>query len=199
MSKDNFSEIDHMLDEVREMLTIARDAGELNELVLLQMLLQVTKELHTLNTVHDIVTKVLDSAIAFVDADRAFMLMLDENNEPRIKMGRNANGDYLSHEETALSSTVVKRILDEQKTIIIDNVATDQELSKRQSVQDLALQTILGAPLIIKKQLIGLMYLDGRHVAHHTFTNRATTSFIASLADQAAVAIHNAQKFETHL
>lgn len=194
----DFSEVDKMLSEVREQLTYARDAGELNELVVLQLLLQVTKELHGFTNVHDLITKVLDSALAFVDGERAFLLLLDEEGDPRFKMGRNAEGEYLSRETFSPSMTVIQQSLEEKKTLIITNAVRDAVLSKRQSIVDHQIQTIICSPLIIKKEPLGILYIDSRYNPSSTFSTRATASFVASLADQSAVAIRNAQKFETH-
>jgi transcriptional regulator with GAF, ATPase, and Fis domain len=194
---DPFSDVDNMLKEVREILTIARDAGDINELVVLQMLLQVTKELHYIDNTRDLITKVLDSAIAFVDGERAFIMLL-EDSAPRFKMGRNVNGEYLRHEDFSPSTTVIAQVLEARQVIIVPDAQADENLNKRQSILSLSLRTIMCAPLIAKKEIIGLLYVDSRRSSLNTFTNRAYLNFLSSLADQAAVAIRNAQKFETH-
>lgn len=196
INKDRLEEVDHILDEVREMLGIARDAGDINELVVLQMLLQVTKELHTIENVRDLITKVLDSALAFVNGERAFLMLMD-GSEPRFKMGRDGMGNYLTIQEFSPSSTVIEGVLQDNKTIIVPDALSDEFLSKRESVQNLALRTIMCAPLIIKRQIIGLLYVDSRETPFSPFNTRAQLNFLGSLADQSAVAIQNAQKFET--
>jgi GAF domain-containing protein len=195
--KDRLEDIDRMLAEVREMLGIARDAGDINELVFLQILLQVTKELHSITNVYALITKVLDSALAFANGERSFIMLLDENGEPRFKMGRDGLGNYLTIQDFSPSSTVIDHVLENGRTVIVPDAMSDDDLSKRESVQQLALRTIICSPLVIKRQTIGLLYVDSSEAPISAFNTRAQLNFLGSLADQSAVAIHNAQKFET--
>jgi GAF domain-containing protein len=194
--EEHLADVDDILSEVREMLDITRDTGEINELMALQILLRVTKELHYIRDIHDLIAKVLDSAIAFAEGDRAF-LMLIEDDEPRFKMGRDRKGEYLKKEDFSPSTGVVEEVLNTQKTVIVPDAQTHEVFSKRESVQDLSLRTIMCAPLMIKRQTIGLLYVDSstNPLTHYT---KAHINVLASLSDQAAVAIVNAQKFETH-
>jgi GAF domain-containing protein len=194
---DPFATVDHTLKEVREILTIARDAGDVNELVVLQMLLQVTKELHGIESLRDLVTKVLDSALAFTDGERAFVMMLEGDGSLRFKMGRTMEGDYLSVEDFSPSTTIVQQVIEVRDTLIIPDAQADEALSKRQSIVEMGLRTIMCAPLISKKEVLGVLYVDSRQTTPPTFSQRAYLNFLSSLADQAAVAIRNAQKFET--
>ena len=195
---DPDTELDQILAEVREMLTIEEDAGDLDELVVLQMLLQVTRELHETSNIHDLITNVLDSAIAFTGGERAFVMLLEEESaSPRFKMGRDEDGNYLKHEDFSPSLGVIQQVLDEQHTIIVPDTRVDETLNKRESIVEGSLRTIMCSPLMIKRRIVGLLYIDSTHQTQLPFTGRSYINFLASLADQSAVAIHNAQKFET--
>jgi len=194
--EERLADVDRILQEVREVLVVAQDAGDLNELAILQMLLQVTKELHGIHHVPQLITKILDSALAFVDGERAFLMLL-EAEELRFKMGRDQDGNYLSREDFVVPSSIIEQVLENAQTLLIPDVRADLELSKRDSIQDLALRTIICCPLLIKRNVIGLLYIDSRHTPHISHTSKGYLNFLTSLADQAAVAIRNAQKFET--
>jgi GAF domain-containing protein len=195
--EEHLSDVDNVLAEVREMLDLTRDTGDINELLALQMLLKVTKELHYIHDVSDLITKVLDSSIAFVDGDRAF-LMLMEDGAPRFKMGRDKTGVYLTREDFSPSTGAIEEALSTQKTILVPDAQADENYNKRESVQGLSLRTIICSPMLAKRQTIGLLYVDSSRspLSHYT---RAHINVLASLADQSAVAILNAQKFETHI
>ncbi len=195
---DAIEEIDTILSEVREMITLTEDASDVNELVVLQMLLSVTKELHGLYDVRDVITKVLDSAIAFVNGERAFMMLLDDDDEPRFKMGRHRDGHYLVLEDFSPSYSIINQVIETRRSLIIPDAQSDSVFSKRDSVQTLALRAVNCAPLMMKQQIIGLLYVDSRDEPLMTFNTKASLNFLASLADQAAIAIRNAQKFETY-
>jgi len=194
--EERLAEVDEILIEVREMIDLTRDTGEVNELIALQMLLRVTKELHTISNVSDVITKVLDSTIAFADADRAFLMLIEED-EPRFKMGRDRAGNYLTREEFSPSKGVMDQVLESGKTAIVPDALNDEVLGKRESVQQLSLRTIMCSPLMIKRNIVGLLYVDSSRNPLTQYT-KAHINVLASLADQSAVAITNAQKFETH-
>ncbi|NJL92973.1 MAG: GAF domain-containing protein [Anaerolineae bacterium] len=195
--QERLGEVDKVLDEVRELLDLTSDNAQEHELLALQMLLRVTKELHTIHNVTDLITKVLDSAIAFAGADRAFLMLLDENGQPRFKMGRERQGNYLTIEEFSPSTGAIEEALSKQRTIIVPDAQNHAVYSKRDSVQEMSLRTIMCAPMMIKRQIIGLLYLDSRRNPLGQF-NKSHINVLASLADQSAIAIVNAQKFETY-
>lgn len=195
--EEHLTDVDKVLVEVREMLSLTRDTGEINELQALQMLLKVTKELHNIHDTHALIAKVLDSVIAFADGDRAFLMLLDSNNVPQFKMGRDNQGNFLQRDEFSPSQGVLEKTLEEERTMIVPDAQVDPDLNKRESIQEMSLRTIMCSPLMIKRYIIGLLYVDSSSnpLTHYT---KAHINVLASLADQSAVAIRNAQKFETH-
>ncbi len=188
--------VDDVLSEVREQLQYSHEQGDVYELRALQLLLQVTKAMHSRRDIYDLITLVLDSALSFAEADRAFLMLFDDNDQLRFKMGRTYEGEYLGEAGFIISTGIVQEVLDGQKSVILSDAQTDAQFNKRQSVQDLELRTIMAAPLTVSGSMIGLIYVDSkrpltRYSKHHL-------NVLNSLADQAAVAISNAQKFETH-
>lgn len=192
---DRFQEVDRIMEEIRQALSWTEERREVNELQALQLLLDLTRKIHSQHDTHNLVSLILDSAIAFADADRAFLMLFDENEQLRFKMGRNRQRQYLSQEEFTPSLGVIERTLERGRTILVPDALADVELNKRESVQQLNLRTVMCAPLTIKKVSIGLLYVDCQHSMGSY--SAAHLNVIASLADQAAVAIKNAQKFET--
>lgn len=192
---DRFQEVDRIMAEIREALSWTEERREVNELQALQLLLDLTRKIHSQHDTHNLISLILDSAIAFADADRAFIMLFDENEQLRFKMGRNRQRQYLSQEQFTPSVGVIERTLERGRTILVPDALADVELNKRQSVQQLNLRTVMCAPLTIKKAHIGLLYVDCQHSLGSY--SAAHLNVIASLADQAAVAIKNAQKFET--
>lgn len=195
-NEDTLNDVDDVLADVRRDLEVAHLQGEIYELRALQLLLEVAKSMHSQHDVYELVALILDSALKFADADRAFLMLLNEEGGLRFKMGRSVEGNYLTENDFVISTGVVQAALEEAKAVILSDARRDATFSKRQSIQDLELRTIMAAPLRFQEQLIGLIYVDSqrplaRYSKHHL-------SVLTSLADQAAVAITNARKFETH-
>jgi len=193
--QDHLDDVDSVLTDVRRDLELTQSIGEKYELRALQLLLQVTKSLHSQEDIHALVALILDSMLAFAEADRAFLMLLDEEGAPRFKMGRSYRGAYLSQDDFVISTSVVRETLSTMEPIILADVLQDTQFSKRQSITDLNLRTIMAAPLRYQDQILGLIYADSqRPLARYS---KYHLSVLSSLADQAAVAIYNAQKFDT--
>lgn len=187
-------EVDRLLREVREELALARDVND--ELRALQLLLQVMRATQDDLDIYTLMTLILDSALAFAEAERAFLLLLSPSGEPRLKMGRNSAGDYLKASESSLSSRVVQTALLRRRPIILPDAQGDMPYSKWDSIVKLKLRTVIAAPLRVHEQTIGLLYVDSRRALarfgpHHL-------SVMTALSNQAGLALANAQKFETH-
>ncbi|NDJ84307.1 MAG: GAF domain-containing protein [Chloroflexi bacterium] len=192
---DRFRDVDYLMDEIRQALSWTAEAREVNELQALQLLLDLTRKIHSIQDIQELITLILDSAITFVDADRAFLVMLEGDGALRFKMGRSRHKEYLSAEMFTPSTGVIERTLEKGRTLLVPDAQADSVLSKRRSVQDLNLRTVVCTPLMVKKNPIGLLYVDCQHSLGSY--SAAHLNVFASLADQAAVAIKNAQKFET--
>jgi GAF domain-containing protein len=192
----HLDDAEQVLSDVREHLDWSLEPGEIYELRALQLLLEVTKSLHCERDVHKLIALILDSALSFAEADRAFLMMWNGDQTPRFKMGRSYDGEYLSEEDFVISSSVVQEALTGLKPIIVSDAQSDEYFSKRQSIVELDLRTVMAAPLRYQDQVLGILYVDStrpltRYSKHHL-------NVLTSLADQAAIAIYNARKFETH-
>jgi len=194
-TNDQLPNIDRTMDEIRDALTWTEERKEVNELKALQLLLDLTRRFHTTHDVHHLVEMILDSAIAFADADRAFLMMINDDDSLRFKMGRDHNKQFIPQEEFTPSTSVIEKTLQRGSTFIVPDTLTDTDFNKRRSIQDLSLRTIMCSLLTVKDVHIGLLYVDSQHPMG--FYSAAHVNVIASLADQAAVAINNATKFET--
>jgi GAF domain-containing protein len=195
-NEPKFKDVNRILSEVEDALSVTSDSREVNELLALQLLLELTREIHNIDDLQVLVTLILDSTIAFANGDRAFIMLMDKNDELRFKMGRNRRKEYLAHEDFTPSTGAIERTLEKGRPLVIADAQSDKELSKRVSVQDLQLRTVMCAPLMIQEDVIGLLYVDSQRWMGRS--SRAHLNVMSSLADQAAVAINNARKFETH-
>ena len=190
-----YQDVDQIMEEIRQALSWTSETREVNELTALQLLLDLTRRIHSMHDIHELITLILDAAIAFVDANRAFLMLLEEDGTLHFKMGRDREHQYISQDEFTPSTGVIERTLERGRTLLVPDAQADDELRKRRSVQELQLRTVLCAPLITKKIAVGLLYVDSQHSMGRY--SAAHINVVASLADQAAVAIKNSQKFET--
>lgn len=192
----HLEDADRVLTDIRDHLKLTHESGDIYELKALQMLLEVTKSMHVIKDIRELMTLVLDSVLSFAEADRAFLMMMNGDATPRFKMGRSYARAYLTEDDFVISRSVVQESLESLEPIILSDAQSDEKFSSRQSIIDLDLRTIMTAPLRCGDEVLGLIYVDSkrpltRYSKHHL-------SVLSSLADQAAVALYNARKFDTH-
>lgn len=193
---DRLKDVDRILEEVYQAMTWTEERRDINELRALQMLLEVTKTIHSIRDTRELIAFVLDSMVAFADGDRAFLMMVDDDGKMRYKMGRDSSHQFIPVELFTPSSGVIEKTLEKGGAVVVPDAQTDESLKNNISIQQLQLRTVMCSPLMIKGEPIGLLYVDGKRAIGRY--SRAHLNVVASLADQAAVAIHNAKKFETH-
>ena len=194
--EEHLQDVDRVLEDVREHLERTEEISEIYELRALQLLLEVTKALHSKRDPHALFTLVLESLLSFAEAERAFLLLTDGNNGPRFKMGRSSQGRYLAPEECVISRGAVEEALRRQQPFVLVDAQNDAEFSSRQSVMDLELRTVIVVPLRYKGHMLGLLYADSKQPL--TRYGQRYLNVLHALGDQIAVALHNLGKFETH-
>src|SRR5690606_483819 len=179
---------------VREDVAVAQ--VDIDELLALRRLLTWMRAVHEDIGIQTLVALILDSALAFAEAERAFLLLLSPNGEPRLKLGRTSAGEYLRARDCTLSSRVVQTALLRHRPIILPDAQGNMPYSKWDSIVKLKVRTVIAAPRRVRDQAIGLLYVDSRRPPRRFSPHHL--SVMTALADQAALALVRAQKFDTY-
>lgn len=136
--------------------------------------------------------EVMDTIIKLTGAQRAF-LMQRVGSEMEITIARNWEHESLRPGEYEISRTVVNEVVKHGEAVVTTNAQEDPRFDKVQSVVIFNLRSILCVPLKVKEELIGVIYADNS-VREGVFTEE-DCSLLSAFANQAAVALENAQLF----
>lgn len=141
---------------------------------------------------------VVDSAIEITGAERGFLVLLDESGEQEIRVARE-RGKQAAEAGAKYSTSVVRRVLEEQ-TPMRTTVQSDAEaLQLGASVFDLKLRAVMCAPLVAELEegestpglmQQGTLYVDSK-AATREFSDEDLALFHA-LAQHIAIALENA-------
>ncbi len=194
--QEHLQDVERVLEDVREHLERTEELSEIYELRALQLLLEVTKALHSQRDPHKLFTLVLESLLSFAEAERAFLLLMENDQTPRFKMGRTAHGEYLTPDDFVISTSAVQEALRQQQPFVLVDAQSDAEFSTRKSIMDLELRTVIVVPLRHKKRVLGLLYADSTRPL--TRYGQRYLNVLHALGDQVAVALHNLGKFDTY-
>jgi len=141
-----------------------------------------------------VLEEVMDRLITLMNAERGFLMLREPNGELKVRIARGIDNVNLNEDAFAISNTVVRRAVDSGETVLTTNAQEDPRFGEQFSVAVYHLLSILCAPLKIKDNLIGVIYVDNR--AHTGIFGADEQGIISAFANQAAVAIDNARLFD---
>lgn len=136
---------------------------------------------------------VMDTIVRLTGAERGFLMLANENGEMVTQIARNWEQESLNNNETAISRTVIKRVIESGVPVMTTNAKEDPRFNATESIIAYKLRSILCVPLMVKSYLIGVIYTDNRLQAG--IFREPEKDLITAFANQAAVAIENARLF----
>jgi putative nucleotidyltransferase with HDIG domain len=142
-----------------------------------------------------VLEEVMDSLIKLMRAERGFLILLDPRDRKwKAETSRGIDHVNLDEEAFKVSRTIVREVTETGKPVLTTNAQQDPRFGGQESVIAFNLRSILCAPLKLKDKLIGVLYVDNR--VRTGIFQEGDRSLITAFADQAAVAIHNADLIE---
>lgn len=142
-----------------------------------------------------VLDEVMDTMINLMKAERGFLMLKNEAGDFRVQIARDANHHDLKEDAFLFSKSIVRQVLEQGEAVLTTNAREDPRFEQQASVAAYHLLSILCAPLKVKDELIGVLYVDNR-AQTGIFTNDEL-DLISTFANQAAVAIDNARLFES--
>lgn len=141
-----------------------------------------------------VLEEVMDTMIELMRAERGFLMLRDSEGNLSVRIARGIAHVNLEEAAFKVSRTIVRKVAESGEPILTTNAQDDPRFEAQMSVAMFQLRSILCAPLKIKNEIIGVIYVDNR--ARAGIFQEADLNLIRAFADQAAVAIDNAQLFE---
>jgi response regulator RpfG family c-di-GMP phosphodiesterase len=137
---------------------------------------------------------VMDSLINLMQAERGFLMLKDSGGELVLQIARGMSKGGLQDEAFSGSRTLIRTVLESGAPVLTTNAQSDPRFEMQMSVAAFQLRSILCAPLKLKDEIIGVLYVDHRGMPGQF--HESDMNLISAFADQAAVAIDNARLFE---
>jgi adenylate cyclase len=137
----------------------------------------------------------MDLAIKILQARRGFIMLHDQDsNALKVKVARNMGGEADTTKAYGISQSIAWQSFKEGQLINTEDATKDERFMAQESVISYAIGSVICVPLVSKeKEKMGIIYLDNP-AAHKKF-DRDDVEFMISFANQAAIAIENAQLY----
>jgi transcriptional regulator with GAF, ATPase, and Fis domain len=161
-----------------------------------------SEKLMTLKSVDEVLEAMLDAVIDVSGAEKGLILLLDETadgdkdeatpsgraSKLRIRASRNVLREGVS--ETAISDSIVQRVLQTGRPVIVSDALTDQEFKSSESVLALQLSSVMCAPLVTSGHVTGVLYVGNDRVKGLFL--RSQLDVLTVFAGQASLILQNA-------
>ncbi len=155
------------------------------ELVRISALLTSSLELS------DVLEDVMDTVVSLTGAERAYLMLYDEDGELTVRAARNWNQQTINESEVGLSQSVVDAAVSERRPILTTNAQADTRFMDQESIVMQKLRSILCIPAILGDKPVGVLYADNR-LKKGVFTEEIIP-ILTAFGNQVAIAIANAQ------
>jgi transcriptional regulator with GAF, ATPase, and Fis domain len=129
----------------------------------------------------------MDDIMAVTRADKGF-LVLKEGEAYRLKTARNVCGNDLE-ECRELSDSIINNVAGLKKSILISDAPQDTEFGAAKSIINLRLKSIIGAPMVLENEVLGLIYVGSEKVSN--LFDQEDMNMVTVFASQAALIIKN--------
>lgn len=139
--------------------------GSGREMEAYRRLLVFSKTLGASASVPALLDALMDEIIGLTRADKGFLVLL-EDERPEIKVARNLKGESLNEAVSALSDTILAKVMRTREPIVVSDALHDMEFHSSLSVMNLRLSSVMCAPLLHQGELFGAIYVGNDSVSH---------------------------------
>lgn len=153
---------------------------------------EVARIINSTLDMQQVLSLVLEQLARVVEYDMATVLLRAGNNL-RISAARGfADDAAVVGKVLDPAQGVIARVLEEKHCVVLDNVPITPDWQETQPTENQTLHGWIGAPLLVKDQVIGLLSVNRLTPGSYTAEDGHVT---ATFAEQAAVAVVNARLY----
>jgi serine phosphatase RsbU (regulator of sigma subunit)/pSer/pThr/pTyr-binding forkhead associated (FHA) protein len=169
-----------------------------NPEVKLRAMIDIAHSLGKALALDEVLSRILDSLFKiFVQADRGFVLLKQSATGPlvprAVKHRREGSDDTIR-----ISRTIINQVMNSKEAVLSADAASDARFEMSQSVADFRIRSMMCAPLVNSEgEAIGILQVDT--LDQRTRFQQEDLDVLASVANQVAVAVQNAQLYEASL
>ncbi|MBI2891108.1 MAG: sigma 54-interacting transcriptional regulator [Nitrospirae bacterium] len=157
---------------------------------------EVVRKMSLAVDVQDVLVEIVDSLLGFTGAERGFLLIL-ENGDLKVRVGRQAEGKDLSLDAATFSLTIAEECIEKRAAVVALDAMQDSRFKESESVYQFHVQSVMAVPLALGHEIVGAIYLDTR-LRKRAFGDQ-DVEVLTALADLAAVAIQRARLMAQNL
>ncbi len=169
----------------------SRSRLDVNPLLKLKAVLEITRKISGSLTLKEVLPKVLDSLFSiFIQADRAFVILRNPDGTliPMAEKFRRPD----QHDTVRISRTVVDEVMKSKEAVLSADAASDERFAMSESIADFRIRSVMCAPLMDNdNNVLGVIQVDTNE--QRSRFDEEDLEVLVGVAGQAGLAIQNAQ------
>jgi adenylate cyclase len=160
----------------------------------LETLYSITQVLNSTLNLDEVLRRVMDYVIDVVNAERGFLVLVDpKTGEPEFTIARDKEARTIPESAFNISRSTLKRVIQTREVLLSDDAQVDDALRAQESIMAFNIRSIMCAPLVVRNNCIGAVYVDSRVNAN--LFGPKHRDLLQAFCNQAAIAIDNARLF----
>jgi adenylate cyclase len=159
------------------------------------VLVRIGKAINAVRELPALLQLVIDLAVDATGAERGLVVVRDPSGGVReFSAAANLDAGILRQPEFAVSRSILERVFRDGQPVATTDAQNDPDVNTAPSVRSLHIRSIICVPIRSKDGIIGVIYVDSRVTTETVLAH--DPDLLATIADQAAVAIDNARLYE---
>jgi len=130
---------------------------------------------------------ILKQVVELTNAEKGFIIVLKDGNR---HMAASHNVSKGTLDLSRISDSIVDRVVEARKPLIVSDAMRDQRFGKAKSVVDLQLSSVMCVPMIHRNELLGVIYLGNDSVK--SLFDEGTLALLQVFSAQASLLVHMA-------
>jgi transcriptional regulator with GAF, ATPase, and Fis domain len=169
-------------------------------------LYEFSEKLMTMTEIEPLLEAMLDAVIEVTGAEKGLILLNDDafmtgpkpatpapegaRRGARIRAARNVNRDAVADAGGAISDSIVRKVLETGRAVIVSDALSDAQFKSSESVLALQLSSVMCAPFSSQGQVQGVLYVGNDRVKNLFDKNQLDV--LSIFASQASLILENA-------
>lgn len=167
------------------------EQAQLNALQAMQQLVTFSEVLLRPIELNDLLGELIDQVVALTRAGKGFLVLADSSGEYEIRVARNLERQPVDSPSELLSDRIIQEVISSRQAQIISDAYRDERFQTALSVINLKLSSVMCAPLIVRGELLGLIYVGNDDI--RDLFRIEQLEMLKVFAAQAALIIKNAE------
>lgn len=157
----------------------------------LVILYKLSEKLMSSASLNELLDLILDLIFQSIDADRGFLMLMDEEGNLIPKAIKYRDSSSKGVEKITISQSIVKRVTQDRVAVLTSDAMVDPRFSQGESIQIHGIRSAICGPLWRGKDIIGIIHLDSFKRASQFTEN--DVELLTAFANLASIGIEQAR------